>query len=681
MKKNKLFGHIIIAVLCLLELSIMADSARPHKRSWILNEKVRCINIANYSQGSMSQYIINKVIESGFNSVCITSKTLNNWEKPFKEAGIHVFIKNAYMGLNYFCEEDRKRYKLPYQRVVDKTGKTAVRTPCPLDKYYWDLVIEKPLLELIAKNKNYSGCHLDFELYLNDLPTVHEYGLDNGENCCYCDKCFNGFLRLKNYKLQKTIPANMRFKWLKSRNLTTEYQNYLESEIIKISSSTRKKVHEINPDFVFLFCPWFENSWYLTGLAKGFGTSKIPSLVVTEQTYFSGYNMRAGIHRQKLKNSGVPALFLGGLSLEPVALKPERFGIEMYNLCNRLDGYYIWSFYHLVSKRKKYDHYCLPKGYTADDYLKIFKRANEEIKKNPDAGNKKNSLQENIFPKNIVIPEINIKNRYFNVHNSKDKTGFPTINIETGSYKIVFNICGGIISYWRIGPKERILVENTVDNIFSNAYISGNHVLMDSFYIPLQERWSGEEILPFTLLRKPYIRAGKLILELGKDIKIKSMQGLFLKKTLAFACNTPEITVNVEFLNKSKNNIDVAYCAHNNFNGKSSQGKSPSIKLNLVKTSDNRNKHQLFKYHNAVECPETSSFEGKYIAGIFQRGPVLEYFPFEKDSIQIDPDWNSIQYIFSWKAATESFELFYKKFSLPPLAKKQIRFSVTYLPD
>ena len=174
-----------------------------------------------------------------------------------------------------------------YRRAVDFHGKKIPSAPCPLSDSFW-CDLRANVLQVEKKKKKYphiEGICLDFEFYGSNVSRQSSdwYSYD----FCFCDECFNRFLRRIGSKLRACqIPPERRFALLKEAgtDAVQAYYELLADEVRHRAIAVREAAHAINPDFVLQFygvpiepdnnvADWLEKSlqfksWFGFALAK-----------------------------------------------------------------------------------------------------------------------------------------------------------------------------------------------------------------------------------------------------------------------------------------------------------------------------------------------------------------------------------------------------------------------------
>jgi len=93
-------------------------------------------------------------------------RALDKFRRNSLDAATHNITYLA--GLYYLGDE----VDFGYVRAVHKTGEIQLHTPSPVDRVYWDRIVEEPALAVANLSLHYPirGLSWDFELYLAEEP-------------------------------------------------------------------------------------------------------------------------------------------------------------------------------------------------------------------------------------------------------------------------------------------------------------------------------------------------------------------------------------------------------------------------------------------------------------------------------------------------------------------------------
>jgi len=274
-----------------------------------------------------------------------------------------------------------------YRKAVHANGEVS-NIYCALDRDNWRM-IEKEIMFIADRSRGYQidGVVIDMEQYRGQLNGQSE---TYGNNTCFCDHCFGGFARSHGFsQAAEDVAPSERYAWLLKNGLLEEYYAYLQREIVRLYSRTVKKVHDINPSFVFAFCLWTNENWYFDALPRAFGTGKAPVLVLDEGTYYTGYFTRtresdrcgrrpdetyAAFQTRCIKRLGGNALYIPGFYV--CQFFDYELGAHIYSLARDSGGYWIYHADMILSPRpSSTERIHGPKS----RYLEEIKHVNEQL--------------------------------------------------------------------------------------------------------------------------------------------------------------------------------------------------------------------------------------------------------------------------------------------------------------
>ncbi|MDD3926524.1 MAG: hypothetical protein PHT33_07685, partial [bacterium] len=238
------------------------------------------------------------------------------------------------MALGY---NQNQAYPEPYPCTVTAKGTLEKNLPCPLNERYWkDFIIGGAckVAELSLANANICGVHFDTEMYggiETSGPISNIY--------CFCDDCFNGFL--KSRKLDSPVIApGARQGWLKDRNLLNDYYAGLEKRAEALASRLRREIDRINPQIVVSFY-LLEDSWFYRGFAKGLYRKGMPLPIFDYACYFGYIPRRAEEVRKILAASNPEMVCIPGFYTR--AVPAARIGANCRPALKNDGGYWIWN--------------------------------------------------------------------------------------------------------------------------------------------------------------------------------------------------------------------------------------------------------------------------------------------------------------------------------------------------
>ncbi len=252
---------------------------------------------------------------------------------------------------------DRKGYEL----CRGPSGQ-ELRLLSPLDLRYWyDMMI--PALEEVARfslhHPSVKGATIDFELYDYDPFKVYPEAIG------FENVAFSAFLRASHGHLDGATlaaaaelkPAE-RYPWLRDRGLLGFYFLQLENESEKLGRLIRRRIHAIQPDFIFGgYQAALPYSWFYRGLIRGLSTPEMPMVWMSFQVLSA-----PDIDRFWLKGCSIlnaTALMLGTFPIReyPAAMSAGRW---------LHDGYWINRFNWLADDARGKKSIEIPDGTRAE---------------------------------------------------------------------------------------------------------------------------------------------------------------------------------------------------------------------------------------------------------------------------------------------------------------------------
>lgn len=257
-----------------------------------------------------------------------------------------------------------------YSKVVWFNGYEANLT-CPVDDAFWDERIIPYCLAYAEASKSTRtfAIMLDWEIYIkNKFRNV--YGL------CYCDKCWNRFLKESGVKAPE-LAFKDRNPWLIKNDLRLKYSQIYYKHLRELGGKLRSETDKINPKLSYWFIPTVAGG-FLTELGRSLATKQAPLVVSDEDTYGKpslalsndeGVKSVVALVKKDLdylKKTGIPFIYLAAIMADQDPVFHGRQAIEMAKFC---DGIWIWEL-------GKVDHY----KHGRRNVMDIMKQANEAIR-------------------------------------------------------------------------------------------------------------------------------------------------------------------------------------------------------------------------------------------------------------------------------------------------------------
>ncbi len=266
------------------------------------------------------------------------------------------------IGINYpGTGFDPKRYE--QCRGVD--GR-PMRLLSPLDQRFWqDVMI--PGFEEVArfslKHPSVRGVTVDFEMY------GYEPVIFYPEAVGFEDAAFQA-VAASLPAAARALPPERRYEWLRDHDLLGRYFSLLEGETEKLGRLIRRRVHAINPKFIFgAYQAGLPYTWFYRGLMRGLSTPEMPMIWMSFST-FSGADVDRWWDRgQYMLHAS--ALMLG---LHPI---PE-WGSVIRALCRTHDGYWLNRYNWLVDDAHGKQSIEIPQG-THQQAWQALKEANQSL--------------------------------------------------------------------------------------------------------------------------------------------------------------------------------------------------------------------------------------------------------------------------------------------------------------
>lgn len=244
-----------------------------------------------------------------------------------RQAGVKLFISVFYFTRDAGRPVEARNY-------VTNEEKAA---PCPLDWSYWEKAILPQALALaeLAKEVPIAGFVLDTEMYNSDRAHIYSNA------GCFCDECYDGFLRGRAGVSGAPRDKAQRRDWLEEKDLLDDYYDYLRKETRSVAAKVRARIEAVKPEMLLGFL-LYDHNWYYRGLVEGLGTAEMPVMVLDESTYTQGWGPLGMQMVQYFPSMGYNAFYLPGLWL--AFLSPERIESEAYHCGANSDGYWIFPF-------------------------------------------------------------------------------------------------------------------------------------------------------------------------------------------------------------------------------------------------------------------------------------------------------------------------------------------------
>ena len=263
----------------------------------------------------------------------------------------------------------------PYRKFRAPGGILHGRSCCPLDEQYIERHIGRWAVGIARGGAD--GMLIDTEMYESD-----ETGYPGP---CVCDDCFTSYLKefAKGWQvLYDQIPPHRRGLWLKANEAALHYGMYQNKRIAALYDGIRQRCQAINPAFLFAHAP---GTRHLSIMMRGLGTSSLPCLAFSEYEYSRGFGDRSYNEVQRIREQGIPALYLVGQFL--VSQTPEM--VRDNGLLGSLycDGWWLYYAEAVLTHPDADDpeafinSYGRVKGTSARDYLDTITEMHQRLEK------------------------------------------------------------------------------------------------------------------------------------------------------------------------------------------------------------------------------------------------------------------------------------------------------------
>lgn len=289
--------------------------------------------------------------------------------KEARRDGLHLAIE-----WQYGCS-----HLEPYRKYRSPKGPEAKLTCCPLDEKY---ILGQHLgkwAEALAKG-GADGMIVDMEMYQSDTSWP--------EGACVCDDCFAKYLQkyaIGDWKgdYDQVAPED-RGKWLEEQKATSHYNDFASKRMEALYDTIRAKCQKHNSAFFFGVAPQMYHmpgNYHLGApVERGFGTAKVPCLVLSEHEYPLG-PYRGSYLCMKAISEGLPAMYLPGSYVAMVG--PEKMGKIALMSSLYCNGWWAWYGSALLNKTGADDTTGIPygraKGTSAQDYLNQIASAHHQL--------------------------------------------------------------------------------------------------------------------------------------------------------------------------------------------------------------------------------------------------------------------------------------------------------------
>ncbi len=274
--------------------------------------------------------------------------------------------------------------------------------PCPVSREYWERTFLRRALAIAELSETYPcviGVGLDPEAYYfgnwyaENLESPEDkrlasstympYGASREK--CICDDCLRGLLDSKGIA-DPGLPedGNARFDWVAENDLLDDLCAYQQARLEEVFTSIRERVHAVNPElqFAVLLLSSADN-WFCRGTARALSTAGVPALDFDENTYISGYSVRAVQDKIDRYDGWGARVAHGGClwAMKHPPHNPNFLSAQMFNFGIYGHGYWFWpGFSSVWRSADTLGGYFSLSGYS-EDYWKAIVVANQEIER------------------------------------------------------------------------------------------------------------------------------------------------------------------------------------------------------------------------------------------------------------------------------------------------------------
>lgn len=262
-------------------------------------------------------------------------KQMKEVVKKAKKAGI-IPLFSIYTLNGAMAQEIQKHNFSPF---VDERGFPLNPAPCPRDRRFWfELMLPQwtSVARALQEEDWAGGITMENEFY----ATASLGWWYPKYRSCYCDSCFNDFLKTKKIKIEKLPDYKERANFITKNGLDKEYYQFMESEIAGIFKEMTGKVRKICPAFLVAQYPYISTP-FCNGVIEGAGTEKLPVILFSNDEYFSGFRSFSEKKIEELKFKKYNnVLYAGGLSIG--YYNPVEYAMNALKLLQFADGFWIY---------------------------------------------------------------------------------------------------------------------------------------------------------------------------------------------------------------------------------------------------------------------------------------------------------------------------------------------------
>ncbi len=365
----------------LVALTVLCGCAVAELPEWIQRERIR----GAYFHNNLGRDHLEALKANGCNTLLTKFAQLSIDLPPEAVERVKLYAQwSEELGLHFLPivnllggSPERKYLATTKRRETDAKGRVYAKTPCPLDRGFWQAAYEKrgKLMASLSQDCAIDGFVLDPEMYGADHTIF-------GGGGCFCDECFREFYQAQGLQAPD-VPAAERAQALKAAKLERKYREWQIDTVAQMAAESRKAIHAINPRLVLGVLLLDYDVWCMDGWRRGLGTAASPVIAFSEITYGSGYTKYVDDQVKLYGEQGGRIVFCPGLWLNKF-LAQEVPG-HLYEMAAHSAGYWLYTTYSLARPPEKLSAgYALPE--TQEAYWAAIKRANEELDRRAAAG-------------------------------------------------------------------------------------------------------------------------------------------------------------------------------------------------------------------------------------------------------------------------------------------------------
>lgn len=259
----------------------------------------------------------------------------------------------------------------------------------------------------------------------------------------------------------------------------------------------------------------------------------------------------------------------------------------------------------------------------------------------------------------------------------ENKDLVPEIVLENAEEKLWINIdSGGRVQRWEVSGSDENLV-------FWNERKGG--IALDLFWLPIDARWSGEEVMPYELIEKRIDEKGAHI-RLRRELTSKMLRGLVIEKEILIPGKGKEISFSYTITNKRKVPVRISLWSKHGM-------QVGSKKLKALGKTSLEGADMLLPFADGVHSFRGTAGIKEFVKGI-PEGMKKEgfgkdngytgkwasvYNPDTKEAIVAAFNKEDLMQFYSWRGEPPTFELLFRPYDLKSGESWKTAFKMQYL--